>query len=281
MHKLPLSIRKALLPVLYPVRNLLHPRAFQTYAVGFPRTGTHSLAHIFAHSYRSLHEPQSDWVNDLIYAYEIESLSEATIAEMLAQRDRSLWLEMESSHMITPFVPILARLFPDARFVVLMRDAYTWLHSTLNIHLPLAKPEGLPNRRLRKTWIARYGYERVPHQVGDAVLKARGLPPVTGYLMHWQDMYTRAFTQLPPERRLTVYTREISASLEKLADFLGVKAKTLETEQTHIDPKSEKSTLFYEIDRDYLEEQVQLHCGALMAQHFPTIRSMEDAFRRG
>lgn len=271
-------VKRSLLPLVYPLRNLTRPRKFHAYAVGLPRTGTHSLAYIFERHYRSLHEPEKAYVGDLIYAYEIEKMSESALTDTFAKRDGVLWLEMEASHLMTPFVSVLARQFPEAKFILLLRDAYSWLYSTLNIHLPQAKPDGLRDA-VRKPWIARYGFGRVPYQDGDQVLKERGLPPVAGYLSHWAEMYNRVLTHVPPERLLLLYTYEISSSLDKLASFLDVPIATLEPERSKSSVKESKNRLLFEIDRDYLDAQIDQHCRVLMDRYFPSIKKLEDAIK--
>jgi hypothetical protein len=66
--------------------------------VSLGKSGTHSVAGIFRH-YRTAHEAQSD---DVIH-YIIKNARSASLekqARYVRRRDRYLWLELESSHIL-------------------------------------------------------------------------------------------------------------------------------------------------------------------------------------
>jgi hypothetical protein len=280
MQKLPLSIRKALLPAAYPIRNLLRPRAFHAYAVGLPRTGTHSMAYLFAENYRSLHEPTRVDMINLIYAREIEGLPESEQAKILRKRDRLLWLEMESSNHISYFAPLLASIYPDARFIVLLRDPYSWFNSIMTVEDENVRRGNKMDEPRRKNLTVKFGAGKFPYTKFDEPLRTRQLAPLAGYMKYYQKIYTLLTTNIPQDRSLIVYTKQISSDLERIAQFLGIPADTLDRERAHSDARSNyRPSYIREIDRDYLEEQVQLYCSELLARYFPTIRSMEDAFQ--
>lgn len=279
MQKLTLSIRKALLPIFYPVRNAMRPRRFHEYAVGLPRTGTHSLAWMFEDRYRAKHEPTRAHMIDLIYARELEGMSDADQAAALRQRDHFLWLELESSNHVSNFAPLLASLFAQARFIVLLRDPYTWLNSVMTVGEENAE-QGV-DALMRRAMTAKFGFGRLPYSAHDTPLERRTLAPLQGYCTYYETIYTRLLTELPADRRLVVYTQQITQKVPAIAAFLGIDLASLKLEAAHSDARPKQARVLDEFDRAYLDDHIQRHCGALMAQYFPQIRTLEDAFKRG
>ncbi|MDZ4763333.1 MAG: sulfotransferase [Chloroflexota bacterium] len=279
MTDLVTQIKHALLPIVYPARNRLHPRKLHAYAIGLPRTGTHSLKDLFAKHYRALHEPMRREMIDLIYAREIEGLSDDEQIRRLRQRDRQLWLEMEASNHVSIFAPLLAQMYPAAKFILLLRDPYSWLSSMLTVAEEdfIRQPQMGPWREKNVT--AKFGYGRLSYGDYDEPMRQRDLAPLVGYIRYWQSIYAHILTRMPTDQLLLVYTHQISSDLERIAQFIGIPVETLDRDSSHKNARAKKSTLIDEIDRNYLEMQVQAICGELMAQYFPTIKHLEDAIK--
>jgi len=99
-----------------------------SYCVGTSKSGTHSIAGIFASHYRAAHEPEVQSSIELVLATQ----ETAATRETLLDRDRRLSLDLEASNLLAFIAADLVAAFPAARFVMTIRDCYAWLDSCLN-----------------------------------------------------------------------------------------------------------------------------------------------------
>ena len=247
-----------------------YERRFHAFSIGTERSGTHSIAAVFAKHYRSDHEPDYPWLIRWLASAEDRPTFEAT--RYLEKRDRRLWLEIESCWLHILQVEQLARTFPDAKFVITIRNCYSWLDSLIN-HL-LAHDIGPHWRRAHQL---NYQPERFAYETGEEVMEQAGLYPIRAYLSAWGRHYQRALSALPEAKRLVIRTTEIRNSAEALSRFLGVPTSTIDGARGHQDPNPRKRNLLEEVDRALLEDIVEEHCAPLMAQWFPHVRNVFDA----
>ncbi|MDZ4763335.1 MAG: sulfotransferase [Chloroflexota bacterium] len=264
--------------VYQPILNQRIERRFQAFAVGLQRCGTHSMHFIFQKNYRSAHEPSIIHTCELMYDRVHGGMDEKTFERRWLSRDRFLWLEMESNNIPTIIAPTLARLFPEAKFVLLLRDPYSWLHSLWAVQHWFTPISQHP-RWYQKMMAYMYGYGRMEYGAGDQNLKQIGLPPLRGYLQHWRRMYDLGLNELPADRRLILYTHQLTNKLPDIAQFLDVPLDTLDQDNTHGDPAKDKRPFIFQIDRAYLEDQVHEICDPVLSQWFPTIKRLEDAVK--
>jgi hypothetical protein len=135
-------INSSLFPVLAEARfqyrwrrSLRQPdraRRVHAYCIGLGKTGTHSIAAMFADSLRSAHEPDRYYVVAVTARPGRQPATPARLRAWLRRRDRLHRLELESSSLITDWLPHLVEIFPAAKFIFPIRDPYTWLESVLN-----------------------------------------------------------------------------------------------------------------------------------------------------
>ncbi|HYG67897.1 MAG TPA: exostosin family protein, partial [Anaeromyxobacteraceae bacterium] len=161
-------------------------RRLHVYGVGAPKSGTHSVANLFAPAYRSEHEPHSALtIVHLLRLFE-GRYSEAAVERLLRARDRWMGLDVEAAHYMHHVVGELVRVFPEARFVLTIRDPYTWLTSAVN--------QSIHNYRnphpARAVWLAlsdyRYGRYGFTYSPEEAALRAhKGVYPIGSYLDYW------------------------------------------------------------------------------------------------
>lgn len=104
-------------------------RAFHAFCVGAPRTGTTSMAGLFRGYYRSRHEVDSERVLQVALDYAEGKISEGDFRNFVHQRDRSMLLEMDSSSHNYYLTPMVADLFPEAKFLLPIREPLSWLDS--------------------------------------------------------------------------------------------------------------------------------------------------------
>src|SRR5262245_35407266 len=121
--------------VIARIKDLLRPhvmpRRFHAFGVGMPKTGTHSLAAVFSR-YRALHEPERRHFMGIIMERTKGNLSESGARERLRWLDRRLWSELNSSWTNYMLLDLLLDEYPRAKFVLTIRDCYSWLDSMLN-----------------------------------------------------------------------------------------------------------------------------------------------------
>jgi len=113
------------------------PRRFHVFGVGLPKSGTHSIARLFGIRYRSDHEPRAPMTNVMLVRWIEGSLTDGAFADFLRARDVRLNLEMEANHPLHHCTPLLVDLFPEARFILTIRDCYSWPNSEINQQLEL------------------------------------------------------------------------------------------------------------------------------------------------
>ena len=98
-----------------------------------------------------------------------------------------------------------------------------------------------------------------------------------GYLSFWAAHNREILANVPADRLLIVRTHEIQDDIERMAKFLAIPAETLDRSQAHQYGATRQYGILAKIDRDFLEEKVDLHCRDLMDQYFPEVRRLSDA----
>lgn len=276
-HSIPVaSFRHSLLDLadiagsaLWPLRATLYPRRFHAYSVGAAKSGTHSIAGILATKYRSVHEARNNRLIRTIASARSGHISADTLQRVLRQRDRLLWLEMDSSQLNYFILEHLLQEFPNARFVLTIREPLAWLDSLINHQLSRPIP---PLWKLVQDW--RFGAKEAPLPK-EKVLVKHNLYSLDGYLSYWALHNQRVLDLVPPDRLLIIRTDHISDSGPQLARFLGISPDTLDLTQTHLYQAKQKFRVLDDIDKSYLFAKVQLHCSALLEQFFPESHSFK------
>jgi Sulfotransferase domain len=269
------DLRRSLMPYMFPLRSLVQPRRFHAYCIGAPKSGTHSIAGLFERGYRARHEPESESVIKMMLATSEGSADEGTVRRFLKWRDRRLWLELESSHLLCWFVETLVRQFRHAKFIVTIRDCYSWLDSYINHQLGRDIAEDMPFwYDLRDLYFRPRAFR---HAEAERVLAENGLYTLDGYLSLWATHNHKVLAGVPADRLLVVRTQEIRHDVGRIAEFLRVPQQSLDVGQSHLYRAKASLGIVRSIERDFLEEKVDRYCGELMGRFFPDIRSLDDA----
>ncbi len=241
----------------------LFPRTFQAYCVGAPKTGSTSIVAMFSSSYRSAHEPFPRKTNQLIIDWLDQKIDRSQLQKQLVERDHKLYLELESAHPLGYISDILADTFPRAKFIITLREPYSWLRSRLNYQL---KGKGNP-----PAWKAYRDYflasRHVNYAEEEKILETLGLCSLDTFLNQYADHYHRVLTQIPEQRFLLIKTSDLNASIPILADFLGIKPNKLEI--AHRKKTGQKIEPLKEINPDFTNARIWYHCHDLITQYFP------------
>jgi Sulfotransferase domain len=247
-------------------------RRAQLYGVGMAKSGTHSICSMFSRNVRASHEPQAPQLIDKFFDWHDHRISDHDITEWIQARDREMALEVDSSWFNILILRFLTEKFPDARFVLTIRDCYSWLNSEFNRVLYA------PSVFLQRVKVRKFLYRgELEHAPEEQILKGKGIYTIDGYLSRWAAHNEQVLSCVPKERLFVVLTNQISARSYEVADFAGLPRYVVRLHRTHEYKNPVKQQLIRQIDRSFLEQKVEQHCRPLMAKFFPEIESLDDA----
>jgi Sulfotransferase domain len=238
-------------------------RRFRLFGVGLAKSGTHSLAGVFARDYRSAHEPEAKAQVELTCDVLEGKAEPADLRSYLQDREDRLRLEVNAAGWNGLVVEDLVDLAPDTRFVLTVREPRDWLDSLVN-HLKVGQAP--PHFVRLRSLLYDTGQ---PHPPEEAVLDEHGFYPLDGYLGDWARRHTRVLDAVPADRLLILRTEQIGERLGELAAFVGVPADTLDPAQAHGFKARAKFGLLDEIDQDHLQGRIDELCSPVLARLFP------------
>jgi hypothetical protein len=234
--------------------NRLKGRKQQVYCLGAAKTGTTSIAHMYFKTLRSAHEPLVKDTTDLVIGFLEGRLSNTEVKQQLQQRDQLLYLELESSHPLGYFAAFLAELYPDAKFIITIRDPMSWIKSRVNFHYNRQPAEWSKYRE--------YIWSRFHHgyQPEEAVLEQYNLYSIDAYLEQYVEQYQYLMSGIPAERRIIVKTNAINDSVEKINAFIGIN-EPIEAVVTNT--SEHQDNLFEQIPKEFVEQRIKIICSPI------------------
>jgi len=249
-------------------------RRTQVYGMGIAKSGTRSLGRMFSCNVRAAHEAGVLPLIDKFFDWRSGRISEPEMGQWLRARDRELALEIDSSWLNILILEFLLREFAEARFVLTIRDCYSWLNSTLNHSVRLRNVSPSQRVRARDFVFNRDGFIHAPE---ERFLQEGGFYTLDGYFSGWAAHNGRVLTRIPPERLLVIRTDQIRQRAYEIADFAGLPRQAICLHRTHEFKTPGKKDLIQQIDRDFLERKVEQYCRPLITRFFPEIKSLDDA----
>lgn len=228
----------------------------RVYGVGAAKTGTHSLARLFAQRVRAVHEADAETLISL-HLSRVASGNNNTLRHALHQRDRQARLHIDASQVNIYLIDDLEALFQDCRYVLTVRAPHAWLRSIVDDSL---------RRTTSDTWMRFRAYRfggKEPTRF-DGPLTDRGLFPLSGYLGYWADSIDRAMTRIDDNRLFIVKTEQIGARAQDLAAFCRVNSATPDTRPAFVNRT--RFGVVDEIDPDYLASTINTQCSPLIAK---------------
>jgi hypothetical protein len=239
------------------------PRRTRLYGVGAAKSGTKSIADCFRKGLRSEHEAESEQTIDAILAVARGQLSRAKLRDWVLERDRRLALEVDSSQLNYFILDELLALFPDARFVLTIRDPYSWLDSFINHQLN--RPTTIRWRHLRDL---RFRAAELKHPAEETALERRGLYTLDGYLCYWNEHNQKVLSSVSAGQLMVVRTDQISQRLDEITTFAGVSGDAVDIANSHSNRADRKHRVLAELDAEYLASKVHQHCQPSMHEYF-------------
>jgi hypothetical protein len=249
-------------------------RRGRLYCVGTGKSGTHSVAAMFSKTVRARHEARALELLEKMLEWKNGRMSEAEFTAWLHVRDREMGLEVDSSTLNFDILDILLREFPDARFVLTIRDCYSWCNSHLNHTIRFSG-------EIDQLWyeMARVRFQDgpLPHASEERLLAEKGFQSLAYYFSRWARHNTEVLAKVPPDRLLVVRTDEINQRALEIAEFGGFPRRSICLDRTHAYKNPEKQPLLLQLDRAFVEATADRHCRPLMERFFPEITSLESA----
>lgn len=247
-------------------------RRAQIYCVGIGKSGTHSICGMFLNGVRAEHEPQAPQLIARVLDWREGRISERQLTDWVRARDRKMALEVDSSGLNFHLIDILLREFPNAKFILSVRDCYTWLDSVTNHQLRFPDV-GTEWQRMRDR---RFGNSGFVHAPGEEILQEKKLYPLESYLYRWTAHNDEVLAKIPAEKLFIVRTDQIKKRAYEIVDFTGLPRSSIRLDLTHAFQNEKKQLSLRQIDRAHLERLVEKHCRPLMTRFFPEIKSLDD-----
>jgi Sulfotransferase domain len=243
-------------------------RRIHAYCIGLPRSGTHSMATMFSKRYAAYHEPLSHDTIVHLLNYLLGNYSSQQFNALLVARDKYLQLEMEASHMLHHVIDRVVDLFPDAKFILTIRDPFSWLESEINQNV---FTEHCPIWKALERY--RYGrYNRTFEAQERSLATIDNVYPISSYLSYWKDHYTLVTNRVPRHRLFLLKTHEIHKCVIPLASFLNIEPTSIDIEQCHAASNTQKSINLYSyVSKGFVAEQVEQYCGDIVHKIFPEL----------
>lgn len=247
-------------------------RRVRLYCLGTNKSGTHSIAGMFSRHMHTQHEAEAELLIQTILDAASGRIAREEMTRWVCARDRRLALEVDSSQLNFFLHDILLSEFPDARFVLTIRDCYAWLDSLINhvLNHPQASPTWTQMRDFR------FRPDLFTHAPEEQLLKENGLHTLDGYLSYWAAHNGQVVDRTPADRLLVVRTEQIRHRAFEIAGFAGLPHHTVNLERTHSFKSPRQFNIVRQLDRDFLEQKVEKYCRPLMLRFFPEIRSLDD-----
>lgn len=249
-----------------PLRRRVLPRRFHAFGVGAEKTGTTSLSKMFETNYRGAHDALWSETVAHIHAHWSGRIDREELGAHLAHRDRRLWVEMESSCLLGWHADLLHELHPDARFILTIRDCRDWLRSAINEHLKM-RQNGI-SLGMHQWYTVAYEPHSFEYRTQDLPLLRRGLPSLDSFFSYWNRSIDRVVSSIPAEKLLVLKTPDITSSIDRIAQFVGVEPSTIDASASHRNRRQTDSGVHSELDPDYIEARAEALCSEKMARYF-------------
>lgn len=235
-----------------PRRRLrVRRRRRRIFCVGLAKSGTHSLAEMLAPACRTAHEPEAEDLLPLLAPVRAGMLAVGELRPFLLARDDRLRLDVEANHLLSSFVPHLLDAFPDARYMLLVRECRAWIDSLINDQLNLREWDGYARWRVvYDQYLAGEGDEFAPE---ESILRDLELYPLRNYVRFWTDEMCRVTAAVPGSRLLTLPTASLTTELERIASFVGVRDDAIAVHRSHAYSVRRDHAVLDSIDPQYVQ----------------------------
>ncbi|MFM2063175.1 MAG: hypothetical protein RLZZ507_2845 [Cyanobacteriota bacterium] len=258
------AIDNLTLPLLSSLKSH-RERKFHCYVVGTMKSGTTSLGRILKPYYNTAHEalPRQSCLTTALFLQ--GKINQEELAQYIQRRDKFLNLELESSWFLVDWIDILVAKFPDAKFILPIRDPYSWVQSMVN-------QEAATKADVQESyWEILFNeyFKDNDAEEEDRKLLEQGLHSVSAYLKHWNYHHRKVIETVPQERLLILKTSELNSKIEEIASFIGIDYSKFETRKMHQNRTSSRLVDLDNIQKEHINKCVNRHCLELTKLYFP------------
>jgi hypothetical protein len=229
------------------------------------------MASIWGNQLKCAHEPNGNEllkiiINKLEKSIDHQAFEIAVVAFINAQN-----LDVNSSGINFFILDVLLKKFPRAKYILTIRDPYSWLDSLINHSM--FKPCSDNWTKLRDY---RFRPDLYTHPPEERILKDNNLYTLDGYLKYWNHHNKTIIDNVPEKKLLILRTDQIQQNLDRLARFAGLKDSSKMVSNCHVFPARQKFDILSQINPVYLNRKIEEHCGALMRAYFPEINTHQE-----
>lgn len=239
----------------------------KVFCIGLPRSGTHSLANIFKSNFKSAHEPFEAQNLYRIIEFRKGLMDDDKVINFLKLRNDWLRLEVEAAHYLYILTPYIHQLFPDAKFILTVREPLSWLKSEMRMNIKMHS--GI--------WENYQDIKYGSFSDKDSLFKKNDyIYPLNSYLRYYNHHIKFIIENLPKENLLVLDTFEIVNSLENLATFVGLPSNSLLNAYIHSGKykKNNKDGNFNEIITDKeIINGIKIECLGTIDKYVPFLRN--------
>ncbi|MEA5575038.1 sulfotransferase [Anabaena sp. UHCC 0451] len=258
------TIDNLTLPFLSSLKNP-RERQFHCYVIGTMKSGTTSLGRILKPYYNTAHEalPRQSCLTTALFLQ--GKIKREELAQYIQRRDNFLNLELESSWFLVDWLEILVSKFPDAKFILPIRDPYSWVASMVN-------QEAATNTGVQESyWKVLFNeyFKDNDAETEDTPLLAKGLHSVSAYLKHWNYHHQKVIETVPAEKLLILKTSELNYKIEEISNFLGIDHSKFETSKMHQNKTKNRLVNIDNIPKEHINKCVDRYCLELTQLYFP------------
>lgn len=230
-----------------------YQRKARAFCVGTAKSGTHSIDTMFDRGIRTSHEPADHELLKVILAQGSAAAPARWLRPMVRERVEYLCLDVDSSQLNFFILDALLAEYPEARFLLPIREPKLWLRSFIDDSL---------RRETTRQWQAfrdlRFGSD-TPHPPEEAPLARHGLYTLDGYLAYWRWHNHRVLELVPEERLLVFPTREIDSRASEISHFCGIDSQHVNPRGTHAFKNDRRFGVLEELDPDYLQSRIDAY----------------------
>lgn len=240
------------------IRQKAQPKHHNILCIGMPKSGTTSIANLFSNGYRYEHEGERFKHVHKISSHHLKTISDSQYQKYLLGRAHRLWLDIESNCFLGYRPDIVYRAFPDAKYILTIREPYSWLNSIFdnNINFPVTKGY---TEKLWHEFFFKPTHYKFPDE--ELILKESNLYPIDAYLNYWVNANKSAIDSIPSSQLLILNTNQISNKLTSIANFVGIKKDSLNKNRTRMNITEKKHNIIDLLDQRYVKNKIEKICG--------------------
>ena len=100
----------------------------------------------------------------------------------------------------------------------------------------------------------------------EALGQFSGIHSLTGYLSYWAHHHAQVLYDIPRDRLFLFETRNLSDSLDEIAEFVGIDPMTLDPRKSHVHEAPERHGVLNAVPGEYVDGLIEEICGPTVSR---------------